>query len=314
MYYDTIKCENKIITSEALMEIIQTMNETLKKYERIGDQEKLQNQMLETKYQAYTYKYGTSKLTFDVNFNDNTDIHIDRYEAFSGIYYSRLTEIKSINVHMYTFYDTKKEGEQSTSYSQSITMYVTNKKMDISINLKSEDPKFDNVYNKIKEKILTAPEKYDETIKNKSKIMNTVAIATGTIPAIIITSIFLFVPEVNKVLLKGIVVYPLVVAFLMYFIGSIVANSKLDKYYDPIMPDKKYAGYDTTNHKSVYKDDVDQYVNTSDILIGTKVNNLTYREKINEIYDKYKKRVLPMILAITGISIIVLVVGLLIEL
>ena len=29
MYYDTIKCENKIITSEALMEIIQTMNETL---------------------------------------------------------------------------------------------------------------------------------------------------------------------------------------------------------------------------------------------------------------------------------------------
>ena len=144
--------------------------------------------------------------------------------------------------------------------------------------------------------------------------MNTVAIATGTIPAIIITSIFLFVPGVNKVLLKGIVVYPLVVAFLMYFIGSIVANSKLDKYYDPIMPDKKYAGYDTTNHKSVYKDDVDQYVNTSDILIGTKVNNLTYREKINEIYNKYKKRVLPMILAITGISIIVLVVGLLIEL
>lgn len=314
MYYDTIKCENKIITSEALMEIIQTMNETLKKYERIGDQEKLQNQMLETKYQAYTYKYSTSKLTFDVNFNDNTDIHIDRYEAFSGIYYSRLTEIKSINVHMYAFYDTKKEGEQSTSYSQSITMYITNKKMDISINLKSEDPKFDNVYNKIKEKILTAPEKYDETIRNKSKIMNTVAIATGTIPAIIITSIFLFVPEVNKVLLKGIVVYPLVVAFLMYFIGSIIANAKLDKYYDPIMPDKKYAGYDTTNHKSVYKDDVDQYINTSDILIGTKVNNLTYREKINEIYNKYKKRVLPMILAITGISIIVLVVGLLIEL
>ena len=100
----------------------------------------------------------------------------------------------------------------------------------------------------------------------------------------------------------------------MYFIGSIIANAKLDKYYDPIMPDKKYAGYDTTNHKSVYKDDVDQYVNTSDILIGTKVNNLTYREKINEIYNKYKKRVLPMILAITGISIIVLVVGLLIEL
>ena len=45
MYYDTIKCENKIISSEALMEIFQTMNDTLKKYERIAEQEKMQNQM-----------------------------------------------------------------------------------------------------------------------------------------------------------------------------------------------------------------------------------------------------------------------------
>lgn len=313
MYYDTIKCENKIITSEALMEIIQTMNETLKRYERIGDQEKLQNQMLDTKYQEYTYEYSTSKLTFDVNFNDNTDIHIDRYEAFSGIYYSRLTEIKSINIYMYSYYDTKKEGEQSVSYSQSITMYVTNKKMDISLNLKSDDPKFDNVYNKIKEKILTAPEKYDDVMRNKSKIVNAVTVATGTIPAIIITSIFLFVPTLNKIFLKGIVVYPLVVVFLMYMIGSIIANSKLDKYYDTISPDKKYAGYDTTNNRSIYKDDIDSYINTSDILIGDKVNNLVYREKIREIYNKYKNSVMPMILILAGISVVVAVVGLLIE-
>lgn len=313
MYYDTIKCENKIITSEALMEIIQTMNETLKKYEKIAEQEKIQNQMLESKYQEYTYKYTTSKLTFNINFNDNTDIHIDRYETFSGIYYSRLSEIKSIDIKMYAFYDTKKENERAVSYSQSINIYVNNKKMDISINLKSEDPKFDNVYNKIKEKILTAPEKYDFIVRNKSKITNTVAIATGAIPGIIIAALFLFIPEVNKVFLKGIVVYPLVAAFLMYFIGSIIANAKLDKYYEPLMPDKKYAGYDTTNHKSVYKDDVDTFVNTSDILIGNKVNNLTYREKIQEIYNKYKVRVLPMLLAFTGISIIVIVVGLLIE-
>lgn len=313
MYYDTIKCENKIISSEALMEIIQTMNETLKKYERIAEQEKLQNEMLDIKYQKYTYKYTTSKLTFHINFNDNTDINIDKYEAFSGIYYSRLSEIKSINIRMSAYYDTKEENGQSKYYSQSIEIYVTDEKMSISLNLNSEDPKFDNVYNKIKEKILTAPEKYDFIVRNKSKITNTVAIATGAIPGIITSALFLFVPEVNKVFLKGIVVYPLVATFLMYFIGSIIANAKLDKYYEPLMPNKKYAGYDRTNNKSIYKDDVDTYVNTSDILIGNKINNLIYREKIQEIYNKYKSRVLPMILAITGISIIVIIVGLLIE-
>ena len=46
-------------------------------------------------------------------------------------------------------------------------------------------------------------------------------------------------------------------------IGSIIANSKLDKYYDTISPDKKYAGYDTTNHRSIYKDDMDSYINNN---------------------------------------------------
>lgn len=314
MYYDTIKCENKIISSEALMEIFQTMNDTLKKYERISEQEKIQNQMLERKYQKFTYNYTISKLSFQINFTDNTNISIDKFETFSGIFYSRISEIKNIYVRMASLYDTKEEEQQAKSYRQYITLDISNKKMNISIELNSDDPKFDNVYNKIKEKVLMAPEKYDDVMRNKSKIVNAVTVATGMIPAIIITSIFLFIPTLNKVFLKGIVVYPLVAVFLMYMIGSIIANSKLDKYYDTISPDKKYAGYDTTNHKSIYKDDMDSYLNTSDILIGSKVNNLVYREKISEIYNKYKNSVLPMILVLAGISIVVAIVGLLIEL
>lgn len=314
MYYDTIKCENKIISSEALMEIFQTMNDTLKKYERISEQEKMQNQMLERKYQKFTYDYTISKLSFQINFTDNTDISIDKFETFSGIFYSRISEIKNIYVRMSSLYDTKEEEQQAKSYRQYITLDISNKKMNISVELDSDDPKFDNVYNKIKEKVLMAPEKYDDVMRNKSKIVNTVTVATGMIPAIIITSIFLFIPTLNKVFFKGIVVYPLVVVFLMYMIGSIIANSKLDKYYDTISPDKKYAGYDTTNHKSIYKDDMDSYLNTSDILIGSKVNNLVYREKIREIYNKYKNSVLPMILVLAGVSVVVAIVGLLIEL
>lgn len=314
MYYDTIKCENKIISSEALMEIFQTMNDTLKKYERIAEQEKMQNQMLERKYQKFTYDYTISKLSFQINFTDNTDISIDKFETFSGIFYSRISEIKNIYVRMASLYDTKEEEQQAKSYRQYITLDISNKKMNISVELDSDDPKFDNVYNKIKEKVLMAPEKYDDVMRNKSKIVNAVTVATGMIPAIIITSIFLFIPTLNKVFLKGIVVYPLVAVFLMYMIGSIIANSKLDKYYDTISPDKKYAGYDTTNNKSIYKDDMDSYLNTSDILIGSKVNNLVYREKIREIYNKYKNSVLPMILVLAGVSIVVAIVGLLIEL
>ena len=73
----------------------------------------------------------------------------------------------------------------------------------------------------------------------------------------IIAILLLFVPVVNNIFFKGYVVYPIVAIFLAYMIGSMFSSSKLDKYYNPIMPNKKYAGYDSTNYKSIYKDDID---------------------------------------------------------
>lgn len=310
MYYDTIKCENKIITSEDILEILQTMNNTLKKYERISEQEKIKNQMLERKYQSYTYDYTISKMSFNINFTDNTEISIDKYETFIGLYHSRITEIKSIDISMTSSYSTKEELEYDKNYFQTIKLYITEDKMSITLNLKSEDPKFDDIYNLIKEKVLTAPEKYDSTIKNKNKIANTVALATGMIPALIITTILLFIPGLNNIMFKGFIVYPIIALFLMYIIGSIIANSKLDKYYDTIMPEKTYAGYDTQANRTIYKDDIESYINTSDILIGKKINNLIYREKINEIYNKYKKKTFTSFIALLVMSLITIVIGL----
>lgn len=310
MYYDTIKCENKIITSEDILEIVQTMNNTLKKYERISEQEKIKNQMLERKYQSYTYDYTISKMSFNINFTDNTEISIDKYETFIGLYHNRITEIKSIDISMTSSYSTKEELEYDKNYFQAISLYITEDKMSITLNLKSEDPKFDDIYNLIKEKVLTAPEKYDSTIKNKNKIANTVALATGMIPALIITTILLFIPGLNNIIFKGFIVYPIIALFLMYIIGSIIANSKLDKYYDTIMPEKTYAGYDTQANRTIYKDDIESYINTSDILIGKKINNLIYREKINEIYNKYKKKTFTSFIALLVMSLITIVIGL----
>lgn len=310
MYYDTIKCENKIITSEDILEIVQTMNNTLKKYERISEQEKIKNQMLERKYQSYTYDYTISKISFNINFTDNTEISIDKYETFIGLYHNRITEIKSIDISMTSSYSTKEELEYDKNYFQAISLYITEDKMSITLNLKSEDPKFDDIYNLIKEKVLTAPEKYDSTIKNKNKITNTVALATGMIPALIITTILLFIPGLNNIMFKGFIVYPIIALFLMYIIGNIIANSKLDKYYDTIMPEKTYAGYDTQANRTIYKDDIESYINTSDILIGKKINNLIYREKINEIYNKYKKKTFTSFIALLVMSLITIVIGL----
>ena len=82
MYNDTIKAENKIITSDDLTQIFQLMGETLKKYLRISQQEEMQNKSLDFQHQNYTFKNDASKMKVTVDFYDNTTITFDNYDNF----------------------------------------------------------------------------------------------------------------------------------------------------------------------------------------------------------------------------------------
>ena len=75
------------------------------------------------------------------------------------------------------------------------------------------------------------------------------------------------------------------------------------------MPNKKYAGYDSTNYKSIYKDDIDSFVGTSEILIGKKVNNLENRRMIRTEYEKYKTLIPKELIALLVATVIVIIIG-----
>lgn len=311
MYNDTIKAENKIISSDDLAQIFQLMGETLKKYLRVSEQEEIQNRMLDIPYQNYTFKDEGSKMKVIVDFYDNTNITFDNYDSFMGIFYSRINEIKTMDVY-YTLNYTVMNPEPNRSrdyYTQSIQMHINENKLSIDLNLKSEDPKLDDVYKFIKNKILNAPEKYDDIIKNKNKIMNTITFATGLIPGMVMAALLLFAPYVNNIIFKGFVVYPLIVLFIAYLIGSMIASSKLDKYYEIIMPSKKYAGYDSTNNERIYEDDIDSFVSSSEILIGKKVNNLDYHRIIKKEYEKYRGLIPKELVALLIVTIIIIIIG-----
>ncbi len=312
MYNETIKAENKIISNDDLTEIFQLMGETLKKYQNISKNEEQKNRMYEYRYQNYTFKDEGSRMKVVVDFYDNTNITFDNYENFMSIFYSRLDEIKHLDVHYRLFYSviTPEPNYNSKMYSQTIDMRISEEKLDISLDLTSEDPKLNEVYDLIKRKVLAAPEKYDDVIKKKDKISNVVAFGNGLVPSIVITTALLFIPSFNTIFFKGYVVYPIVVLFFGYLIGIFISSSILEKYYKTIVPSKKYAGYDS-NYNSVYKDDIDSYVGTSEIIIGKKVNNLENRKAIKTEYEKNQKKLASEILILLIISAVVIAIGLL---
>lgn len=306
MYNDTIKVANKIISYDDLLEIFSKMQEKLVDYQKISNIEGARNRVLDYNYQNWTFKDIGSKLSFDVDFYDDTHIKFDNYNNFITVFNNRLEEIKSFNLYFSLAYETKVEGQRSEYYTQHINMWIYENKIEIYVSLSSNDDKMSDIYELIKKKISNAPPKYDEVIKNKNSITATVTLAIGFIPALIITTLLIFVPTIREIYSSSYVLYPIISVFLALVIGGTIGSAKLEKCYKTITPEQKYAGYDSNKGKSIYKDDIDKYVATSEILIGKNVNNLTYRKEIKEYKEKYKKWIPYEIGIMILISIIVL--------
>lgn len=310
MYNDTIKAANKIITDEDLIEIFSLMNENIIHYQKISKKEQIKNNEIPYSERTWTFKDNESKLKFNVNFYDDTVITFDNYNNFITIFNTRLHEIKHIEV-IYKMSYSKKEyaGQEINYFYNSIIMYIYENKMRIELSLNSKDRTTDAIYNFIKKKILSAPEKYDNVIRKKKKINTIVGLTIGFIPALIITTLLLFVPVIRNIFAESYVLYPICCLFLAFFIGTTLGANILDNLYKNISPSKKYAGYDWKNNEKIFKDDMETYLSTSEILIGKNVDNVKNRNRIMEYYNKYKK-ILPFeLLLLIIISIIVLFLG-----
>ena len=153
MYNDTIKVANKIITDKDLLEIFELMNEKLIYLKKIAKKEEMQNSMLKYDYKKWTFKDNGSKLSFDVDFYDDTNIKFDNYNNFLAIFNSRLHEIKNIWVRFHLWYFVSSPSQKYEWHSQYINMNIYETKADIEVSLSSTDKKIDDIYELIKNKI-----------------------------------------------------------------------------------------------------------------------------------------------------------------
>lgn len=308
MYNDTIKVANKIISDTDLADIFQRMDEELRENIQICKQETAQNERYKREYQNWTVKSfdGTFKCTF--NFYDDTNITVDNYNAFITIFNNRLHEVKDMWVRYHYNYWIQ-HGSDQKMVSQSINMNIYEHKMDIEVNLSSNDKKMNDIYQLIKEKILKAPERYDRIIKKKSSITNKIGFALGVIPSLIICTLLVFVPTIRQIYGMTYVLYPIAVVILAFLIGNTVFSGTLDRLYSTITPKQKYAGYDFTNHKSIYKDDIDDFVSTSEIIIGKNIDNIKHRKEIVELEEKYSRYIPTELIVLLVLSVIMILVG-----
>ena len=308
MYNDTLNVANKIITYDNLNNIFAKMSEKFNYYIKIYEKEEQENERLDYQYQNWTFKNTGSSLEFAIHFSDGNSIRLDNYNDFIGVFNNRLYEIESINAKFYLCYSVQLEGQKMEYYNQKIILWIEEDSMKCDISLSSIDKKIDDVYELIKEIVLKAPPKYNTTISKRSSITNKICFGYGFIPAIVIMTMLIFIEPLRNAFKTSYVLYPLGCIGLGYFIGNLLIVGKVNDLYKVIEPKKVYAGSvnDSYGYRSIYKDDIDKYTQSSEILIGKNVDNLKKRKMIRSMERKYKKYILPELVVIVVISIAII--------
>ena len=307
MHDDTIKVANKIISDKDLADIFQKMNDELMLCEQINKQEEIQNEKYEREYQHWSCKYLNGSFNATINFYDDTNVTFDNYNNFISIFNSRISEIKDMYVSCYLSY-TIQHGNDSKSVANKIYLHIYENKMSIDIKLDSNDNRMNDVYQFIKDKITNAPIKYDRIIKDKRKITTKVSFALGIIPSLVICTLLCFIPIIREAYSMTFVIYPVLVLALCFVIGGTISSMKLDQYYKTIVPKEK-SEWDSKKGTRVKSDDIDEFLKTSEIIIGKNIRNLHNRSEIEEIEEKYSKNIPYYILITIVLSIMVVAIG-----
>ena len=290
----TGKIKNKIISVETLNDIFYMLNDKLNYYLDIYRKEEFKNRIFDSDKQFWTFKDSGSKLTFNVYFKDNSKIQFEKFENFISMFQMKLQEIETINVHLELNYWVRNDYSKNL-YSQTLNLSIREDDFEYRVNLNNNDDKLKDVFEYINKKVNAAPERYDFTIENKNKIIQSTGFAIGFIPSFILSVLFMFIPMMRDVFKESIILFPLIVISFTYFIGSLIGSSMYSDLYKNIKPKRVYTSY---NERNLNKYDIDNFVNRSEVLIGKNINNDKCRKEIKEKFEKYKKFIPKEIVAL----------------
>ena len=72
--------------------------------------------------------------------------------------------------------------------------------------------------------------------------------------------------------------------FAAVILGNIFASWYMLLLYKPLLPRRSYVGYDRSSHKSVYRDNVEDYKESSEVRIRNLYDADIRRAKIEKLY------------------------------
>lgn len=282
---------NKQISVEKIKEVADYFEAYKKKYDEIFIREEEKNRNLEFGEKDYEYQSGSAKIKYDILFKDGKDITESDYNWFLNNL-EKAKDIKSLDISLYVSYFAKTPGSTSKNNDILVSIhpcvYFREDYLTMDVSASNCDEEARRVHNELSEMLYNAPDRYDKTIKYKGIKMQAFSLMIG----IILSYIFYIALVMANGSADNFIAQMLSNKYVIVFgqwvaaaiLGNVLAYWYIFNVYKPILPDKKYAGFNKSSYKSVYKDDIDEYLKHSEVQFGKYYDAPKRREKVEKIF------------------------------
>lgn len=302
------KVINKQIPLRSITDIANYLEDYKEKWDKIFKQENEKNKNKPFGEKNYEYENGYTNLKYTIEFHNGKNITESDYNWFVG----NLSEprmIKGIELQMSISYNTRSQASNYNDIRNNInvTVYFRDcggelKYSDVTINVDTtnQENEAHNIYSTIMNTLENNPDRYDNTIKHRKIRIQCFTISVG----IILSYILFIVLKINESkitpFLADYMSNKYVIVFGQWFIAILLGNIFSYWYilsiYKPLLPQAKYAGYNSSTYKSKYIDDVDDYIEHSEVHFGKFWDAEKRRTKIEKIYKVTNKIILVQLL------------------
>ena len=310
------KIVNKQISLRTILDITNYFEEYKERYEEIYRKENERNKDKSYREKNYEYENGNIEVRYTIDFYNGQNLTESNYNWFVSNT-NNPKAIKNIEISLSNTYYTKSNGSDTNNTYNKV--YVSAEFRDCGMNLKCSDvivnvdatnqeSEARNVYSTIMNILEDNPDRYDKTIKFRKIRMQSFTISIGIILSYILYVVLMMNKEKLTPDIVGYLDNKNILIFGQWFVAILLGNVASFWYifsiYKPLLPESKYAGYNSSTYKSVYKDDMADYLEHSEVHIGKFWDAEKRRNKIEKIYKITRLVVLIQIVISTILFLI----------
>ena len=302
------KVVNKQIPIKSIIDVANYLDDYKNRYDNVFEKEEMQNKNLDYSEKNYEHENGSTELRYTVRLVNGKEMTETDYNWFIGML-NDLRAIEEVRLNLRISYYGKQGNERHNSVYNQISASVEFRDAQhelnysdahVNVQTTNQESEAHNIYSTIMNTLENNEDRFNKTIKHRKIRMQSLCISVG----IVLSYILFVILKINQGNLPTFLAEYLgnkyVIVFGQWFaailLGNVFAYWYILSIYKPLLPSTKYAGYNRSTYKAQYTDDIDDYLEHSEIHFGKYWDAENRRNKIEKIYKITSKIVLVQLL------------------